>query len=135
MRIRRISFLGVRTEHVDEMTAFVRDVLGLTPAFANPGWTGFRLGSGARDLFEIYGPSFRDERLFPSASGGPVAAFDVDDLVVARAELEAADSEIIGDIVWAAEVSGNPEQAGWGWLFFRAPDGNVYVLQQDQPVQ
>lgn len=135
MRVRRISFLGVRTEHFDEMTTFVRDVLGLTPAFANPGWAGFKLGSGERDLFEIYGSAFRDERLFASAADGPVAAFDVDDLAAARAELEAAGTEIIGDVVWAAEVSGDPQQSGWGWLFFRAPDGNVYVLQQDQPVQ
>jgi hypothetical protein len=39
--------------------------------------------------------------------------------------------ELIGELVWAADVTGDPADHGWGWCFFRAPDGNVYVLQQD----
>ena len=29
----------------------------------------------------------------------------------------------MGDLVWAAE--------GYGWFYFRDPDGNIYVMQQD----
>ena len=60
MRIRRISFLGVRTKNFDAMTTFVSDV------------------------------------------------------------------------IWAAEAFADPAFEGFGWFFFRAPDGNVYVLQQER---
>ena len=131
MNIRRISFLGVRTSNFDAMTVFVRDVLGLRTSHLDDEWAIFPLESGGRDYFEIYGPGHTDERLMTAASDGPIAAFAVDDLVAARAELEAAGTEMLSDVIWAAESFGNPAFAGFGWFFFRAPDGNVYVLQQD----
>ena len=112
------------------MTDFVRDILGLAPSFVNSGWAGFQLGSGERDLLEIYGSTFADQRLFPAHVDGPIVAFAIDDLLAARAELEAAGTEIIGEVVWASQE--DPRLEGWGWLFFRAPDGNVYVLQQER---
>jgi hypothetical protein len=33
--------------------------------------------------------------------------------------------------VWAEELFKNPQHAGYGWCFFKMPDGNVYALQQD----
>lgn len=131
MRIHRISFLGVRTKNFDAMTAFARDVLGLPLAHLEDEWAIFPLESGKRDYFEIYGPGHADERLMTAASDGPIAAFAVDDLLEARAELEAAGTEMISDVTWASDVFGNPAFEGFGWFFFRAPDGNVYVLQQD----
>ena len=68
MRITRVSFVGIKTDHFDAMGAFAKDVLG----------------------------------------------------------------EIVADVVWAAEAFDQPTLIGWGWPFFRAPDGNVYGLQQDQ---
>ncbi len=132
MQVRRISFLGVRTSNFEAMTAFVRDVLGLQTSHAEADWSIFPLESGARDYFEIYGPGHSDERLMTAASDGPVAAFAVDDLLEARAELEAAGTEMISDVIWAAEAFGNAAYDGFGWFFFRAPDGNVYLLQQDR---
>ncbi|MEK6719676.1 MAG: hypothetical protein AABZ33_03280 [Chloroflexota bacterium] len=35
-------------------------------------------------------------------------------------------------IYWAAETFDNPKLDGYHWLFFRAPDGNVYALQQER---
>ena len=131
MNIRRISFLGVRTSNFEAMTAFVRDVLGLRPSHLDDDWAIFPLESGGRDYFEIYGSGHTDERLMTAASDGPIAAFAVDDLVAARAELEAAGTEMLSDVIWAAEAFRNPAFAGFGWFFFRAPDGNAYVLQQD----
>jgi len=93
------------------------------------------LDSGEHDYFEIYGPANRDERLFPAATDGPIAAFAVDDLLEARGELEAANTEIIDDVFWASGVFADPSLEGFGWLFFRAPDGNVYVLQQERPLR
>ena len=131
MRIKRVSFLGVRTDEFVAMTAFVRDVLGLQPGHRDDGWAVFRLGSGDRDLVEVYRPGGYDERLLPALAIGPTVAFAVDDLLAARAELAAAGIEIVADTVWAAEAFDDPRLDGWGWLFFRAPDGNIYALQQD----
>ena len=132
MRVRRIGFVGVRTASFDQMTAFVRDVLGLTPSHVDSGWAVFPLDSGEHDYFEIFGLANHDERLLTAASDGPIAAFVIDDLLEARTELEAAGTEIIGDVVWASELFAEPSVTGFGWLFFRAPDGNVYVLQQER---
>lgn len=131
MRIKRVSFLGVRTDEFVAMTAFVRDVLGLQPGHRDDGWAVFQLESGDRDLVEVYRPGGFDERLLPALATGPTVAFAVDDLPAARAELAAAGIEIVADIVWAAEAFDDPRLDGWGWLFFRAPDGNIYALQQD----
>lgn len=132
MHIRRISFLGVQTEQFDAMTTFVRDVLGLSAGHLDDGWGVFRLESGDRDFVEVYRPGQYDERLFPAAATAPTVAFAVDDLLAARAELVVAGIEIVADVVWAAEAFDNPKLEGYGWLFFRAPDGNVYALQQER---
>jgi hypothetical protein len=62
---------------------------------------------------------------------GIIVAFAVDDLVDARAELAAAKVELIGDLVWASELFADASMEGFGWFFFRAPDRNVYAMQQD----
>jgi hypothetical protein len=131
VRIRRLSFVGVKTESFDAMSVFVRDVLRLKAGYADNAWAVFHLESGDRDLVEVYRPGRYDERLLPAAASGPTVAFAVDDLLAARDELEAAGVEIVADVVWAAEAFDDPRLHGWGWLFFRAPDGNVYALQQD----
>jgi hypothetical protein len=33
--------------------------------------------------------------------------------------------------VWANELFDDPKMEGFGWFFFRGPDENVYVMQQD----
>ena len=63
-----------------------------------------------------------------------VVSFVVDDILGAREELATAGVELIGDVVWAAEVFANPALEGFGWFFLRAPDGNVYALQQERAV-
>jgi hypothetical protein len=131
MHIRRLSFMGVQTESFDAMAVFVRDVLGLQAEHRDDGWAVFQLGSGDRDLVEVYRPGGYDERLLPALATRPTVAFAVDDLLAAKAELAAAGIEIVADIVWAAEAFDDPRLDGWGWLFFRAPDGNIYALQQD----
>jgi hypothetical protein len=47
--------------------------------------------------------------------GGVLVALAVDDVVRARQELAAADVELIGDLVWASELTGNSADEGWGW--------------------
>jgi hypothetical protein len=85
-----------------------------------------------RDLLEIFGLADTDPRVVPpELEHGVLIALAVDDVATAREELAAAGVELIVDLVWATDIMGNAADAGWGWCFFRAPDGNVYVLQQD----
>lgn len=130
VHIRRISFVGARTERFEAMADFARDVLGLAPRYRDDGWAVFQLESGDRDFFEVYRPGHYDERLMPPEAGGLMISFEVDDLEAARAELIAAGAEIVADILWAAEAFGDPQYEGFGWFFFRAPDGIIYAMQQ-----
>ncbi len=132
MKVLRVSFVGIRSGNFAPTVDMFRDVLGMDVAFEHPGWAGFRLPSGDRDLLEVFGSGDVDERLVPAEfEHGVLVAFAVDDVVSAREELAMAGLELIGELVWATDVTGDPADQGWGWCFFRAPDGNVYVLQQD----
>ena len=135
MKVTRVSFVGTRTTQFDSTVSLFRDVLGLEPAFANQGWAGFHLPSGPRDLLEVFGPAMTDERVAPATfDSGVMIAFAVEDVVSAKEELAAAGVEILGDIVWGTELTGDPADADWGWFFFRAPDGAVFVIQQQGSV-
>jgi catechol 2,3-dioxygenase-like lactoylglutathione lyase family enzyme len=132
MNVLRVSFVGTRSQRFDATLAIFRDVLGLDVAFSNPDWAGFTLPSGPRDLVEIFGPGMTDERVAPAAfETGVLIAFAVDDILGAREELIAAKVELVGDIVWARDITGGAPSNRWGWFFFRVPDGNIYVIQQD----
>jgi hypothetical protein len=132
MKVLRVSFVGTRSQRFDATLAMFRDVLGLDVAFSSPDWAGFTLPSGPRDLVEIFGPGMSDERVAPAAfETGVLIAFAVDDILGAREELAAAKVELVGDIVWARDITGGAQSNRWGWFFFRAPDGNIYVIQQD----
>lgn len=113
MRVRGIGWLGSRTERYEAMVRFATDVLGLTPASVSPDMAVFRLPDG--DEFQLFGPA--NENL-PFADQ-PVAAFLVDDVREARAEMEATGAEFLGPV---------EEWGGHAWTYFRAPDGRVYEL-------
>ena len=133
MNVQRICFLGTRTGNFEETAAFFRDVLGLDNAHAEPGWSVFRLPSGKRDFVEVFGTENQHASLSPTAAGDAVVvAFAVDDIVGAREELAGAGVELIGDLVWAADLFDDPAMEGFGWFFFHGPDGSVYVMQQDR---
>ena len=114
MEIKRLSWLGIRTERFDEMTAFLERALGLRKEIAEPGRAMFRLPTG--DPIDVF--AAEDERYLHFTTG-PVVGFLVDDVDAASAELEATGVEI------------GPVQRGDGfaWAHFRAPDGNLYELQ------
>ncbi len=128
MKVLRVGFVGARTSNVEATSAFFRDVLGLEMLRDDPAWSILRLPTGRCDLLEVYGSEFDDERLAPPEQ--PLfVAFTVADLLEARDEIAAAGREV-GEVVWASEAFGDPELAGFGWFFFRAPDGLTYVVQQ-----
>jgi predicted enzyme related to lactoylglutathione lyase len=119
MEIKRLSWLGIRTEKFEEMTSFLEHALGLRKEIAESGRTMFRLPIG--DPIDVFDSA--DERYLHFTTG-PVVGFLVDDVEAASAELEAAGGELIG-----------PVQRGDGfmWAHFRAPDGNLYELQGKDP--
>jgi hypothetical protein len=109
-----------------------RDVLGLHNVHTEASWSIFQLPSGRSDFVEVFGPEYENASVFPAeVSEGVVVAFAVDDVVSARDELAAVRVEMIGELVWANELFDDPNMEGFGWFFFRGPDGNVYVIQQD----
>ena len=122
MNVLRIGFLGTRTTNFQQTADFFQDVLGLPTAWTKPDWTGFRLPTGKNDFVEVFGPAKQDPNLYPESATGPLIAFIVDDLAGAHAEVAAAGIELLSDVIWVGD--------GFGWFFLRAPDGNVYCIEQ-----
>jgi glyoxalase/bleomycin resistance protein/dioxygenase superfamily protein len=114
MKIKGIIWLGTRTDQFSQMTDFCRDLLGLKQTLLEPGFAIFDLPNG--DRLEIFGP----EESANSFMTHPVAGFLVDDIVTARAEMEAKGIEFIGPI--------EGETDDYQWTHFGAPDGFVYEL-------
>jgi catechol 2,3-dioxygenase-like lactoylglutathione lyase family enzyme len=126
VQVKRLAWLGTRTEKFDETTAFFRDVLGIPMVFEEPGFAMLQLPGADRDFVEVFASDY------PSAasySTGPVVGLLVDDIEVARAELDAAGVELIGSTEWLQNMD------GYGWFHVRGPDGNVYAIMQDSRLQ
>ena len=117
MRVRKIGFVGTRTDRPDVMAGFLERVLGLEPTHAGGDMWAFRLPDGS--VAEVFGRS-----LNAHLTTGPVAEFQVDDVEAATEELRQDGVEI----VFGPERS---EEAGLAWTHFRAPDGNVYGVIQE----
>ena len=113
MQVGGLTWLGTRTDRLDEMVEFAQRLLGLQPHRREEGVVMFQLDDGS--LFEIFAPNVR-------AGGHPetgvVAGFHVSDVAGARAELAAA----------GVEVSDLFTSGPGAWTYFRAPDGNLYEL-------
>jgi glyoxylase I family protein len=111
MKIEGIVFAGTGTVARQEMTAFARDVLGMTPA---------QVVGVEADLFDL-----PDGSSFAVSSAGGMGAtqrsigFLVDDVERAAQELRAVGAEVDD------EISGNARER---YVHFRAPDGQLYEL-------
>jgi len=118
MKIRGYSWAGAPTSHFDRTIRFFREVLGLEMLMrSDERMIGiFKLPSG--QLFEVFGPGNRYQKLMNS----PTIAFDVDDIVEARAELEARGVRFVPEIERGSH--------GDAWTFFEGPDGYLYQLFQ-----
>lgn len=127
MLTRRVGFLGVRSGAAAEGAAFFRDVLGLPMLRDDPNWSILKLPTGTFDYVEFYGTEFADQRVVPDDTG-LLVAFVVDDVVAARHEVLAAGASAT-DIVWAEQEFGE-HYRDVAWFFFRAPDGNMYCIEQ-----
>ena len=92
MRVRRIGYVGMRTDDVAAMTSLLprrdraRGCRRETVTFQ-------RLPTHRRDLLEVYAREHRDARLIPE-DADLVIAFVVDDIRDAMAEVQAAGLEL-----------------------------------------
>ena len=116
MDIRGIRFVGSHTPAHAEMSAFLQDVLGLTPITVDGvGAELFAAGNG--DAFAVAHPSEEDD------AAERTIGLLVDDLDGAITELQAA----------GVETDGIAENARWRYTHFRAPDGKLYELVEERP--
>lgn len=119
MNITGISWAGVGADDFGATLRFFTDILGLAPAIVDDRGVAM-LHVGDAQILEIFGPGTRGRAL----TSPPVIAFEVADVPAARAELDAAGVEIIGDIgAWN----------GFEWLYFRGPDGHIFSLKRTPP--
>ncbi len=111
------------TPNFEQTVAFFRDVLGLAVTAEGIPTTDLQFTRYAQitlptgGVLEIVEPTADVQQLYTA----PIVSFTVDDLRQARRELEAQ------EVVFVAPIFSTKE--GWGWTYFRAPDGNIYQLQ------
>lgn len=129
MRVKRIGYVGLRTDDVEAMTSFFRDVIGLEAAGEGETVTFQRLPTHRHDFVEVYAREHRDIRFIPDEADF-VVAFVVEDLHEALEEVRAAGLELVNEPVRAAEAFGDPSMGEFAWFWVRAPDGRIYVIEQ-----
>ena len=112
-----LVWMGVPTDDFEGTVAFFRDVMDLEEEMRDEDFAVLRLPGG--EAVEVFGPSLRGQEQFTT---GPVVGFLVDDVVVAREEMEARGVEFIGPA--------HAGDAGAAWSHFRGPDGKVYEITQ-----
>lgn len=120
MQLKAISWVGTRTDNVDEMVRFCTQVLGLNAVHLEPELAVFALPNG--DVFEIMGAVVGRQQPELAGLPCPKADFLVTDVKAARAEMEQQGVEFIGPIYTTDKHS---------WTHFKAPDGHLYGLTDD----
>jgi len=118
MHFSGISWVGLSVVDFGESVEFFERSVGMRMIHhdADTEVAHFRLTNG--DLFEIFGPKH------PEAVGGsqPITlAFEVEDLVATKAEMESSGVEFVTDIErWQDHA----------WCYFRGPQGLVFEIKQ-----
>ncbi len=102
MRVKGLSWLGLRTAQFEEMVTFFRDVMDMQLIRDEPEIAGFQMTDGTQ--MKLYRP---EEGFHSFFTTGPLVAFRVDDVDAARTTMEAADIEFIGPIRRAGNTSWN----------------------------
>jgi catechol 2,3-dioxygenase-like lactoylglutathione lyase family enzyme len=123
MDVRRIAWLGVRTDHAEAMAAFLQTTLGLHLEHSDEGQWVFSLPDGSKA--EVFSSESPHNEHFGLA---PVAGFYVDDVAAAAEELRRAHVEIVHGPVFA-------DDGDAAWVHFRAPDGNLYEFTQGSDLE
>ena len=114
MTVRKVDFVGLRTEAIGETVTMFRDLLGVPVTRETDNLVGFQLADGT--VLEVYGPDDSFHEFFRT---GPVVAFQVDDFGRTRDMMMKAGVRFIGE----------PQVAdGHQWQHFHTPDGTVLEL-------
>jgi len=111
------------TPNFEQTVTFFRDVLGLPITAEGVPVTATQFARYAPFTLLIGGVL---ESVEPTADvrqryTAPIVSFTVDDVAQARQQLEERQVIFVAPIVRTSD--------GWGWTYFRAPDGNGYQLQ------
>lgn len=122
MRVLGIRWLGIRTDRLEEMVAFLRDGLGLPVSFDEG--TTVEVSTSEGDAIQLMGPGHPYHGFFGQQALGPVPLLEVDDVLAAKAELEAIGAEIVGTV---------ERDRRWEWIHVRAPDGTLLELGSRRP--
>jgi predicted enzyme related to lactoylglutathione lyase len=117
MKVKALSWMGVKTSQFDDMVHLYRDVLQLHLELEQPDFAVFRLPNG--DTLELFGPAGPNAHL---AQGIVVCGFRVDDIEQARQDLIEAGIELIGPL---------QGDGGTSWQHFRGPGGSVFELNAE----
>ncbi len=114
MKVEGLVWSGTRTSNFQRMIVLYRDVMGLTPVLIDAGKAIFDMPNG--DRVEV----FNSESTHNAFMTYPITGFLVDNIVVARGEMEEQGIDFIGPIYEGSD--------GYAWSHFRAPDGFIYEL-------
>ena len=123
MYLRKIGWLGTRTDQPEAMADLFGRVLGIRFSHRDEGLWVFQLPDGSK--VEVFGPGSHN----PHFTTGPVPGFLVDDVDAATEELRSAGIAIVsGPIRWDGEDNA-------AWVHFRGPDGNIYEITQGRDLE
>jgi catechol 2,3-dioxygenase-like lactoylglutathione lyase family enzyme len=121
MNITGMNWLVTCTPRFAETVAFFRNVLGLSVKDEGTPATDMRFARYVQ--FELPDQSVIEVLdagpVPPEGFSAPVVQLRVEDVIVAREEMERKGVEFLG-ATYRSE--------GEGWAYFRAPDGNVYLI-------
>lgn len=112
-----ITYIGVRTKHIDEMRQFAEQVLGYKKTYGDGKFVAFTTPQGQR--FELHAEDTPDKQFYPLE--GAVTGFEVENFNAAVAWLKENNYEVFPE-----GTGGDP--GGTQWAHFRGPDGNIYEL-------
>ena len=124
MRVTKgVEWIATCTTNFDETVAFFSNVMGLPITEEGVPVTDTQFTRYAQItmpngvVLEVLEPGEAVRQLYTA----PLVSITVDDVAQARRDLEGRQVEFLTPIF--------DTKKGWGWTYFRAPDGNVYQLQ------
>lgn len=110
-----ITFVGVRTNDIEQMKQFAEEVLGYEKTHDDGDFVAFTTPQGQR--FELFAQDTPDKQFYPLE--GAVAGFEVPDIEAAIAWAKAKNLETFEEGIGEGED-------GTRWAHFRGQDGNIY---------
>ena len=120
--LKRISFVGVRTDAMQQMRRFYEEFFGLSLLLEEKDFVAYATSDNSR--IELFGLGYTSHTHFDT---GPVCGYEVDDVHMAKRQLIEYGLEVMSG------VDGDPN--GTQWLHFRGPDGNIYALVRHRDKQ